>query len=90
MLTTQLVAYPNLHVNNPISLSRRMQPSAHQHPISTACRRVLGHARVYLLVTGLLALLFFVSSPIKVQTHPCGAGPGPNEVQVGEDPGGEQ
>jgi hypothetical protein len=69
MLTTQLVAYPNLHVNNPISLSRRRQPSAHQHPISTACRLALGHAMgKYLLVTGLLALLFFVSSPIKAKT----------------------
>jgi hypothetical protein len=36
----------------------------------------------------LLALLFLVSSPIGAQTHTCGGGPGPNEVQVGEDPGG--
>jgi hypothetical protein len=36
----------------------------------------------------LLCLMFLLSSPVKAQTHPCGGGPGPNEVQVGEDPGG--
>jgi hypothetical protein len=36
----------------------------------------------------LLVLLFLVSLQIKAQTHPCGAGPGQNEVQVGEDAGG--
>jgi hypothetical protein len=38
-------------------------------------------------VLSLLGLLFFASSPIRAQTHPCGGGAGNGEVQVGEDPG---
>jgi hypothetical protein len=39
-------------------------------------------------ILGLLALVFFVSSPIKAQTHACGGAPAGSEVQVGEAPGG--
>jgi hypothetical protein len=47
----------------------------------------MNHYAVKAMGLGFFALLFFVSSPINAQTHPCGGARAGNEVQVGEAPG---
>jgi hypothetical protein len=48
----------------------------------------MNHYAVKAMGLGFFALLFFVSSSIKAQTHACGGARAGNEVQVGEAPGG--